>query len=1128
MNAPPSTELTPHLKEADRGATVPADDAALWYKDAVIYQLNVKAFFDSDGDGYGDFKGVASKLDYVKDLGVNTIWLMPFYPSPLKDDGYDISNYLDIHPPYGTLDDFRFMLDEAHRRGLKVITELVINHTSDQHPWFQAARRAPPGSPERDFYVWSDTEEKYRGTRIIFTDTETSNWTWDPVAKAYFWHRFFSHQPDLNFDNPLVLEAIFKVMRFWLDMGVDGFRLDAIPYLVEREGTNNENLPETHAIIKQLRAAIDSSYKNRFLLAEANQWPEDVSEYFGNGDECHAAYHFPMMPRMYMAIAQEDRFPLVEIMAQTPDIPPSCQWAIFLRNHDELTLEMVTSRERDYMYTTYAADPRARINLGIRRRLAPLLDNDMDRIKLMNSLLLSMRGSPIVYYGDEIGMGDNVFIGDRNGVRTPMQWSPDRNAGFSRADPQRLYLPPIMDTIYGFESVNVEAQLRDPSSLLNWMRRMLTTRAQSHAFGRGELNFLKPGNRKILAYLREHGSETILCVANLARSAQPVELDLSRFKGRVPVEMLGRTSFPPIGELPYLLTLSAHGFYWFRLASDVPEPGWHHGAAPLEDRPVLVLFDGWSSLFRDRVVPWRIGLAVKTRQQFEADTLPRYIELQRWYATPGTPVQRARVVDHAVWEERPAGGGHAWLLPLLELDGPPDANYFVPLALAWEDREEERMRSLYAGGVARVRQQAEVGVLGDAFSDEPFCRALVAAVGARRDLPTANGGTLRFRPTPAFAALAGPDLASQPVGRPRSEGDNTSVTLGERLFLKGYRRLQAGLHPEIEVGRYLAEVAHFRHGAPLAGTVEYVASSGAVTSLVLVQAHVQNQGDGWTYTRDYLERYLEQRRSSTERVPPDVHGAYLALIENLGRRTAELHAALARSRGDAAFDPEPLGERDAAEERARVGAQARDALDALENGLSRLAGPSLREARAVLRQRERIVQRVDQAELPARPGVLKSRIHGAFHLAQVLVSKNDFVLVDFEGDPAQRFEERRAKRSPLRDVASMLRSFARAAAAALADCATGSDERARLGPIAAEWEQQTRAAFLRGYDAHAAEAGTAGASDTAAADWIALFELERALRELHDELRAGRSAAALGPLRDVVALTGGPDTNRRG
>src|ERR1700704_4924721 len=629
----------------------------LWYKDAVIYEVHVRAFFDSNDDGVGDFAGLTRKLDYIQDLGVNTIWLLPFYPSPGKDDGYDIADYHNIHAQYGTRADFKLFVTEAHRRGLRVITELVINHTSDAHPWFQIARRAPAGSAKRNYYVWSDSPEKYAGTRIIFRDTEISNWALDPVAKSYYWHRFFSHQPDLNFDNPHVLRAVIHIMEYWLDQGVDGLRLDAIPYLMEREGTNNENLRETHEVIKRIRKVINDRYADRMLLAEANQWPEDVRDYFGDGDECHMAYHFPLMPRMYMAIAQEDRHPIVEIMEQTPDIPDNCQWAIFLRNHDELTLEMVTSKERDYMYTTYASDVRARINLGIRRRLSPLMENDHDRIKLMNSLLLSMPGSPILYYGDEIGMGDNVFIGDRNGVRTPMQWSPDRNAGFSRADPQRLYLPPIMDAVYGYESVNVEAQLRDPSSLLQWTRRLLAVRKTSQAFGRGARRFLRPGNRKILAYLREFGDDTILCVANLSRSAQPVELNLSSFKGRVPVEMLGRTAFPPIGELPYLLTMSAYGFYWFRLTTDAEVPSWHEQIVSIDERPVRVLFDGWPSLFRERVVPWRIGIAEKTRLQFETDTLPRYIETQRWYAAKGTVVDRARIADNVLWQE----GKLSWL-----------------------------------------------------------------------------------------------------------------------------------------------------------------------------------------------------------------------------------------------------------------------------------------------------------------------------------------------------------------------------------------------------------------------------------------------------------------------------------
>ncbi|MBL0726656.1 maltose alpha-D-glucosyltransferase [Piscinibacter sp. HJYY11] len=1105
MNAP----HTPHLRAAEGGPTTPVTNAALWYQDAVIYQLNVKAFVDSNGDGVGDFQGVTSRLDYVKDLGVNTIWLMPFYPSPLKDDGYDIADYLDVNPQYGTLDDFKQMLDEAHKRDLKVITELVINHTSDQHPWFQAARKAPPGSPERDFYVWSDTDDKYRGTRIIFTDTETSNWTWDPVAKAYFWHRFFSHQPDLNFDNPRVLEAIFKVMRFWLDMGVDGFRLDAIPYLIEREGTNNENLPETHAIIKQLRAAIDANYPNRFLLAEANQWPEDVREYFGEGDECHMAYHFPLMPRMYMAIAQEDRYPLTEIMAQTPEIPQSCQWAIFLRNHDELTLEMVTSKERDYMYGTYAADPRARINLGIRRRLAPLMDNDIDRIKLMNSLLLSMRGSPIVYYGDEIGMGDNIFIGDRNGVRTPMQWSPDRNAGFSRADPQRLYLPPIMDAIYGYEAVNVESQLRDPSSLLHWMRRMLAVRNTSRAFGRGELLFLKPGNRKVLAYLRtyrnEDGSdEVILCVANLARSAQPVELDLSVFKGRVLVELLGRTAFPPVGELPYLLTLPKHGFYWFQLSTDAAEPSWHQPMLPAEDRPVVVLFDGWNSIFRDQVVPWRIGLAVKTRAQFETDTLPRHIEQQRWYGAKGTALQRARLVDHAVWDDGERDGlgkANGWLMPLLELDGPAEAStYFVPLSLAWEDAnqegDEERYRALGTAAIARVRQQAAVGVMGDAFADERFCRAVVAAMGQRRELRTASG-TLRFLPTTAYAELSGPDLYKVPVGRPQAASSNTIVTFGERLFLKGYRRLRPGVNPEFEVGRFLTEVANFAHCVPVAGVLEYRGADGGVLTLAILQAYVSNQGDGWAYTLAYLQRALDLQRSQGNRLD-DVHGAYLTLAETLGRRTGELHLAFATPSDDPAFRPEPLAASDVAAWRDRAMAEARQTFTMLRAALPRLEGAALEQAQAVLAAERALLDLIARStQLTGR--ALKTRVHGDFHLGQVLLVRNDFVIIDFEGEPGRSFDERRERQSPLRDVAGMLRSFSYARAGGLRGLAALPDEVAQLEPFAAAWEAETRAAFLRGY-ANAVSGSALYESFESQLGLLSLFELEKAFYELRYEL----------------------------
>ncbi|HUJ12855.1 MAG TPA: maltose alpha-D-glucosyltransferase, partial [Thermoanaerobaculia bacterium] len=591
-----------------------------WYKDGIIYQTHVKAFFDTSADGMGDFRGLTEKLDYLQDLGVNILWLLPFYPSPLRDDGYDIANYTAIHPNYGTLADFKSFLREAHNRGIRVVTELVINHTSDQHPWFQKSRRAKPGSAWRDYYVWSDTPDKFKDARIIFKDFETSNWAWDPVAKAYYWHRFYSHQPDLNFDNPAVHDALFKVLEFWLKLGVDAFRLDAIPYLYEREGTTCENLPETHVFLKKLRARLDELYPGKMLLAEANQWPEDSRPYFGEGDECHMAFHFPVMPRMYMALAQEDRFPIVDIMAQTPPIPESCQWAMFLRNHDELTLEMVTDEDRDYMWRTYAADREARINLGIRRRLAPLLQNHYGRIHLMNGLLFSFPGTPVVYYGDELGMGDNIYLGDRNGVRTPMQWSGDRNAGFSRANPQKLYLPVIIDPQYHYEQVNVEVQQSNPYSLLWWMKRLIATRKRFRAFGRGTMEFLLPDNRKILAFVRRLDDELILVVANLSRLVQCFELDLSQFRGLVPVELSGSTRFPEITDRPYFMNLSPFSFYWFVLEKQQKEV-----SLTPEELPQIAA-KTWGEVFSER-----------NRDALTRAVL-RYLRSRRWFAAKARTV----------------------------------------------------------------------------------------------------------------------------------------------------------------------------------------------------------------------------------------------------------------------------------------------------------------------------------------------------------------------------------------------------------------------------------------------------------------------------------------------------------
>jgi len=1092
-------------------------DDPFWYKDAIIYELHVKAFCDSNNDGIGDFAGLTSKLDYLQQLGVNTLWVLPFYPSPMRDDGYDISDYRNVHPDYGTRKDFLAFVKAAHARGLRVITELVINHTSDQHPWFQAARKAPRGSPKRDFYLWSDTVKKFAETRVIFSDTEKSNWAWDEVAKAYYWHRFFSHQPELNHNNPQVVKVVTRVMQFWLDQGVDGLRLDAIPYLCVREGTNNENLPETHAVIKQMRAVIDKHYKSRMFLAEANQWPEDVRDYFGTGDECHMAYHFPLMPRMYMAIAQEDRHPIVEIMNQTPDIPENCQWAIFLRNHDELTLEMVTSKERDYMYRMYAADPRARLNLGIRRRLAPLLDNDMDKIRLMNSLLLSMPGSPIIYYGDEIGMGDNIYLGDRNGVRTPMQWSPDRNAGFSHADPQRLYLPPIMDPVYGFEAVNVEAQSRDPSSLLNWMKRMLAVRKSLKAFGRGKLQFLEPGNRKILAYLREYESETVLCVANLARSAQPVELNLAPYKGYMPVEMMGRTVFPPIGELPYLLTLHGHGFYWFRLAKGEEVPSWHEERLAPDELPLLVFFDGWSSLFRERVVPWRIGMAEKVRKQFEEQALPRFMAAQRWYAAKGEPVRQVSLIEHVVWEENST----SWFVALFRAEtGAGDSSiYFMPLSLVWEHEPEERQRSLLPLSVARVRQQAHIGILGDALADELFCRAVVEAIGSDRELACASG-TIRFAPSSAFRELSeGPVPVSEMPVRPSNvQGSNTAMVLGERLFLKTFRRLQSGESPEVEMGRFLTEIAHFSNIVPMAGVVEYLPKEGEIMTLAVLQGYVENQGDGWTYTLNYLERYLEERRNSakTPPEPGEAHGAYLALAQMLGKRTAELHRALAKSSGDPAFEPESVGKHEMTDWKHRVREEADATLVLLQQRLDSLPANVRADAESLLAQGKTIQRRIEEIA-PIHLETLKTRYHGDYHLGQVLLRQNDFIIIDFEGEPGRTLEERHRKHSPLRDVAGMLRSFNYAAFTTLIRMTSEWSESSDLiAPLMREWEAEVTRVFLQAYEIHVRDSGIY--SDwRQARDLLELFVLEKSFYELRYELNNRPSWLPV-PLKGILDL----------
>jgi maltose alpha-D-glucosyltransferase/alpha-amylase len=1017
-----------------------------WYRDAIIYQLHVKSFFDSNDDGIGDFEGVTRKLDYIRDLGVTAIWVMPFYPSPLKDDGYDIADYRNINPSYGTMRDFRRFVREAHDRGLRVITELVINHTSDQHPWFQKARKAKAGSAARDFYVWSDSDQKYADTRIIFLDTEASNWSWDPVAQAYFWHRFYGHQPDLNFDNPRVLEAVLDTMNYWLDMGVDGLRLDAIPYLIERDGTNCENLPETHEVIKKIRAALDARYSDRMLLAEANQWPEETAPYFGNSDECHMAFHFPLMPRIYMALAQEDRHPVTDIMRQTPDIPDGCQWAIFLRNHDELTLEMVTDKERDYLWSFYASERRARINLGIRRRLAPLLENDRRKIELLNSLLLSMPGTPVLYYGDEIGMGDNIYLGDRDGVRTPMQWSPDRNGGFSRADPARLFLPAIQDPIYGFDAVNVEAQLRAPASLLNWMRRMVAIRRNHRALGRGSLRFLYPANRKVLAYLREHEDETILCVANVSHAPQAVQLDMAEFKGRVPLEMAGGTDFPPIGDLPYLLTLPAYGFYWFQLS----EAAMRTGVAPLTAPELftLVLTGPLESLLTGR-----------ERHAFEKTIAPRFIASRRWFGDKEKSITGIHVIDVATLKD-PAGQD-AFLLPRIAVDFRDDERqeYFVPLAVE-EGRENE---ALMPYAVARVRRGPHVGLMYGAASSADFGVAVVECMKRGAEVPTGDG-VIRFQATDHLDAA---EIDPADVRRLGAEQSNTSIAFGSRMVLKLYRRLQPGIHPELEVARFLTETAGFENTPALLGSVEHVASDGTPRALAVLQRFVRNQGDAWSFTLDALRREIDTLLLVPENEAPPIEeafAAYLAYASILGRRTAELHRAFVTPTNDAAFTIEPLTLKDVHAVADDTRAWADRAFAAIARGGGGTSESTRQAVDALASRREACLALIDS--LARKPiGGIKSRIHGDYHLGQVLIVQDDLMIVDFEGEPSRPAETRRAKSSPLRDVAGMLRSYAYAAETAAREVTSRFAEAAeRATAMTAAWRRLAETAFLTSYE----------------------------------------------------------------
>jgi len=1116
----------------------------LWFKDAIIYEVHIRSFYDSNGDGVGDFRGLLHKLPYLRDLGITAIWVLPFYPSPLKDDGYDIADYRGINPDYGTLREFQDFLKGAHQLGMRVITELVLNHTSDQHPWFQKSRRAKPGSKWHQFYVWSDSQEKYADARIIFKDFETSNWSRDPIAKKYFWHRFYSHQPDLNFDNPRVHDAMFRVIDFWLSMGVDGLRLDAVPYLYEREGTNCENLPETYEFLKKLRAYIDAKYPDRMLLAEANQWPEDAASYFGAGEACQMAFHFPLMPRMFMAVQMEDSFPIVNILQQTPVIPKECQWALFLRNHDELTLEMVTDEERDYMYRIYARDPRARINLGIRRRLAPLMGNDRRKIELMNVLLFCLPGTPIVYYGDEIGMGDNYYLGDRNGVRTPMQWSPDRNAGFSPTNPQRLYLPVIIDPEYHYEALNVENQAKNPSSLLWWMKRMIDLRKRYKAFGWGTLEFISLENPKILAMLRKYEDETILVIVNLSRTAQYLQINHPRFVGMYLEEMFSRNRFPVIKDSPYVAILGPYEYHLLQLTGG--EEKTMSGEGGLAELSVAA--------------KWENALKGAALRQLEQSIVPDYLKKCRWFQGKSRNVVRLSLAETL---PVPIDGSTVTfaVVEVTYSEGTPE-NYLLPLHFLPLEAGGDAVSSDYpAAVICRLKVDDKAGILYDAIFNGHFRWALFEMI-ARRKVARTSSGRLSGHPGAGLAAMLEEGelpLASM-VGK--AEQSNSAMLFGSSYFLKLYRRMEEGVHPELEIGKFLYERARFEYVAPLIGTLEYRHTGGDTVAVGILQSFVQNQGDAWSFTlnevRQFVDRVLALRQENREAgqsagtpAPPAagkqvvavapvggktptpqptgtgqefspeflevIRGYYPDMVALLGQRTGEFHLALSSRSDDPAFAPEPFALLYQRSVYQSMRSRGKKTLDLLRRNLAKLSEEIRPDAEALLAAEADVLSALHRFTL-RKFSATKTRIHGDYHLGQVLYTGKDFYIIDFEGEPVKSLSERRIKQSPLRDAAGMMRSFYYAAYAVLMQRShVRMEDLAYLEPWLDAWYRYNAGIFLASYRRTVAGAGFLPADPAEADLMLHTFMLDKAVYELAYELNNRPDWVAI-PLKSVREL----------
>ncbi|MFH0827871.1 MAG: maltose alpha-D-glucosyltransferase [Candidatus Omnitrophota bacterium] len=1076
----------------------------LWYKDAVIYELHVKAFFDSNGDGIGDFKGLTSKLEYIRNFGVTAVWLLPFYPSPLKDDGYDIANYFNIHPDYGTLKDFKEFLTQAHQMGIRVITELVLNHTSRDHIWFQRSRRAKKGSVLRNFYVWSDTPDKYKDARVIFKDFEASNWAWDPVAKAYYWHRFYSHQPDLNFENPYLQKTMLRVIDYWFNLGVDGMRLDAVPYLFEREGTNCENLPETHAFLKKLRAHVDSKFKNKMLLAEANQWPEDAAVYFGLGDECHMAFHFPLMPRMFMAIQMEDGFPIADILRVTPAISEMNQWALFLRNHDELTLEMVTDEERDYMYRAFAQDPRAKINLGIRRRLAPLLGNNRRKIDLLNILLFSLPGTPVLYYGDELGMGDNYYLGDRNGVRTPMQWSPDRNAGFSKVNPQQLYLPVVVEPEYHYEALNVENQERNLSSPLCWMKRVIAMRKKYKAFSRGDIEMLSSNNPKVLVFARRYQEEIIIVAANLSRFSQAVAIEMPQYAGRMPFEVFSENKFPVIDKTPYLLTLGPHSHYWLKLKKE-------------ESLQNVLL--GQEISFECSQEEWKFPLKDASKHILES-VLPEYVKVCRWFGSKSRIIRSCKIIDDAVYLSGTAQF-HILLLEFSYNDGAPEI-YCVPLGLRPKNEAAGLLDKFPKAVVAAIRVgSGQEGVLFDGMYDEELRYGLLAGIAQRKKIKGTRGffacaPTRLFKKSPEDIGEIKMSQVSQ------AEQSNTSVVFNRKSILKLYRRLDQGINPEAEI---LGAFSHSECAVgvpPLLGAIEYFSPAKEPVTVALLQGFIENTSDAWTYAFDNARSYYEYVLSNKKEQPSAIAapvlflssdmplipefiknamGAmFLEMVGLLGRRTAELHLVLASFMDKEEFTAEPFSLLYQKSVYKSMQGLVNKTMQLLGKNLPRIRDEWRDDAKSIL-SREQLILDILKKITRNKIFASKIRIHGDYHLGQVLFTGKDFVIIDFEGEPARPLSERRLKRSPLRDVAGLMRSFHYAAYGVIfLQSSWSKEDIVSLEPWVTPWYGYASEVFLSSYLAAAREADFLPKDKDDLNMLLQSFLLEKAVYELAYEL----------------------------